>query len=304
MLTSPASSLARGAAAAGAPPPPPPPPTAAAALAAVAPPPPATPWHVASSGSQGRARVLRVAQRGLGRLTRSLASVALDKEASLASGRLTPVRAVVAQEGEGGGGGGSGGGSGSSAAAAAAAARRRGGGGGGGALAAAEARAAAQRGAYLGKESRSRIQGTFSTFSPAASEGVSAVLADKMARQAARGARGPKEALALLMDEAKARGLPVPKLRKVELEEMMEGAAALREAGHARAGSRALPRVWAGARPSPSAAAAAQAARAAAASTPLGVVMDYMEKNREQLVEEARAIAWPGTSRKAPKRSE
>jgi hypothetical protein len=288
MLTSPASSLRRRAAGAAPRRPPPPPPPAAAARAASADAPPA-PWLVASVGSLGRARVLRVAERGLGRLTRNLAALALDKEASLASGRLTPMREVVAVEGEGGA-------QRAAAAGGAAAARRRRGGGGGDAVAA-DARAAAQRGAYLGDEARNRIQGTFSTFTQVASEGVSAVLAGKLAQQAARGQRAPKETLALLMDEAKARGVHVPRLQHgPEMDDLMEGAAALREAGYVRPGTRQLPRVWAAARLTP---AAEAAARAAAASTPTGVVMDYMAKNREQLVDEARAIGWPG---RRPKR--
>jgi len=107
------------------------------------------PWL--STSQQSSPRVRRAAERGLGRVTRNLASVALDKEASLMSGSITPLslkkktyKPIVSPEDD----------------------------------------LLAFSKSYLGEESRDRIRDTYTFTSRATQEGVALVLADKALEQA------------------------------------------------------------------------------------------------------------------------
>ena len=261
-----------------------------------------TPWLVASG--VGRSSLLRVATRGLGRLTRDLASVALDKEASLTSGRLTP-RSSVVEEGA------------REAAAALGGApphRRR-------SAAASASSAASKKLSYLGDEAQSRILGTFGTCTRATREGVAAALQEKATSQeegeeggegqggagqgsaAGRRRRELSKRLALLADEGRARGL---RLLAAEADrgDLRAGAQLLKAEGYFKPGTAPLPHVWVAAKAAPSSSSSASSSSSGSASassgaegsgaptSPQGRLADFMQRNNEQLLADARAIAW------------
>lgn len=248
------------------------------------------PWLTSSTGGNTSASVLRTASRGLARLTRSLASEALDKESSLASGRLTPSKSVMQELREGGQ---------RSQAQDQRAQQRQERQATSRQLAprlAALVEEAAARGirvqqrqapsqssqaSYLGAESQARIQGTFSTFSAKAREGVAAVLADKDARQEGKtDGLSPRQRLVLLVEEAKARGLRVAG-GEANKDLLRQGHMQLKAEGYFREGSSPLPYQRAQAKPPSS-----------PLVSPVGRLVDFMGRNKEQLLAEARAIAW------------